>query len=261
MGRRLPLPFLISLILHALLAMLGAFYMVQRHIIERDMVAVDITRVVESPPKRRLSKRAIKPVRYQPKIATVEIKQNRVPQRIQTAIELPATSYTTGVVAATQTPSLLASKDIYTISNPLSIEYKPVPLKMQPPQVSPKRANSTMASTIQLSTAPPNLDIDPTDFLVADLRDVTQRPMVINPVEPTYPDLARRAQREGVVLLEATIGIEGKATDILVVNSLGFGCDQAAVQALRSTRFRPARQGKTKVSVRVQLPYRFQLQN
>ena len=118
-----------------------------------------------------------------------------------------------------------------------------------------------MASTIQLSTAPPNLDIDPTDFLVADLRDVTQRPMVINPVEPTYPDLARRAQREGVVLLEATIGIEGKATDILVVTSLGFGCDQAAVQALRSTRFRPARQGKTKVSVRVQLPYRFQLQN
>ena len=73
MGRRLPLPFLISLILHALLAMLGAFYMVQRHIIERDMVAVDITRVVESPPKRRLSKRAIKPVRYQPKIATVAI--------------------------------------------------------------------------------------------------------------------------------------------------------------------------------------------
>ena len=167
MGRRLPLPFLISLILHALLAMLGAFYMVQRHIIERDMVAVDITRVVESPPKRRLSKRAIKPVRYQPKIATVAIKQNRVPQRIQTAIELPATSYTTGVVAATETPSLLASKDVYTISKPLSIEYKPVPLKMQPPQVSPKRASSTMASTIQLSTAPPNLDIDPTDFLVA----------------------------------------------------------------------------------------------
>ena len=261
MGRRLPLPFLISLVLHALLALLGAFYMVQRHLIEKDMVAVDITRIAEPPPKRRLPRRAIKPIRHQPKMATVPIQQNRVPQRIETAIELPVTSYTTGVIAATETPSLLASSDIYTTSRSLTIEHKPVPMKMQPPKVNPKKMYSTIASTIQLSTAPPNFDIDPTDFLITDLRDVTQRPMVINPVEPTYPDLARRAQREGVVLLEATIDIEGKATDILVVTSLGFGCDQAAVQALRSTRFRPARQGKSKVSVRVQLPYRFQLQN
>ena len=155
----------------------GRFYMVQRHIIERDMVAVDITRVVESPPKRRLSKRAIKPVHYQPKIATVAIKRNRFPNGYKLLLSLA--SYTTGVLRL-EAP-LLAVRT-FTNGKPLSTSTSQY-AENATAQVSRSEQVRQWHQRYNFQQ-PTNLDIDPTDFLVTDLRDVTQRPMVINPVEP-----------------------------------------------------------------------------
>ena len=259
MEHRLPLPFLISLIFHTLFAFLGTIYMVQQNLKEKDAVAANIVHIKPPVLQRRLPKRPVKPIRPQPKLETVPIQQKV--QRVETAVQLPASSTSTGLLAPTDTPLLMASDDMRALTRPLTIEQRPVRMKTPSPQIAPKWVRAVALPKVDFATADSNLDLDPTDFMVANLKDATRKPSVITPVQPVYPELARQAQKEGVVLLEATIGTDGIPTDIQVVGSMGFGCDQAAVQALNSTRFRPARQGKTKISVRIQLPYRFQLRD
>jgi len=43
-----------------------------------------------------------------------------------------------------------------------------------------------------------------------------------------------------------------------VIEELGYGCEEAAIEALKSSRFLPAKQRKKLVAVRIQIPYRFQ---
>lgn len=81
-------------------------------------------------------------------------------------------------------------------------------------------------------------------------------------IEPIYPDSARFTHKQGLVILEATIGVDGKAHDIRVVEVLeisGLGCEDAAIHALRSSLFTPAMQGKVVISQRIRIPYRFNL--
>ena len=72
-------------------------------------------------------------------------------------------------------------------------------------------------------------------------------PYIIEPLRPlhtvsaTYPQRARRAGREGVVLLEASIGVDGIARDIKVIRGIGFGCNKAAIETLKASRFIPAK--------------------
>jgi protein TonB len=64
-------------------------------------------------------------------------------------------------------------------------------------------------------------------------------PVLIRKVRPEYTDKALKAGIEGAVLLQALIGTDGKAHNIIVVRSLGYGLDDKAVECLRQWRFRP----------------------
>ena len=66
---------------------------------------------------------------------------------------------------------------------------------------------------------------------------------------------------QGVVILEAEIGVDGSAQDITVIQKLGYGCDEAAIAALKASRFRSAKQNAKPVAIRIQIPYRFQLED
>ena len=90
----------------------------------------------------------------------------------------------------------------------------------------------------------------------------TQNALFSRKVEPRYPEAARAAHIQGRVLLEATIGVDGKARDIQVLEVIGvngLGCEEAAVQALKASQFVPAMQGKIAISQRIRIPYRFSL--
>ena len=87
-----------------------------------------------------------------------------------------------------------------------------------------------------------------------------KEPRVIRKVNPKYPEAARRAQKEGVVELEFTIGVDGEATDFKVVKPTGFGFDEAAVEAIRKWHFMPAKQDGESVPIRVQQRIRFALE-
>ncbi len=96
------------------------------------------------------------------------------------------------------------------------------------------------------------------------LNEPTQDARFIRKVEPLYPESAKRSHKQGIVLLEATIGVDGKARNIRVIEVTevsGLGCEQAAITALKASEFIPAMQGKVAVTQRLRIPYRFSLKN
>jgi TonB family protein len=56
---------------------------------------------------------------------------------------------------------------------------------------------------------------------------------------PDYSDKARAAKRQGAVLLDVVVTLEGKATRIILVKGLGEGLDEKAIEAVKSWRFKP----------------------
>ena len=92
----------------------------------------------------------------------------------------------------------------------------------------------------------------------------TQDARFFRKVDPIYPESARLSHMEGLVVLEATIGTDGIARDIKVIKVIeisGLGCEEAAITALKASRFVPAKRGKIVVSQRLRIPYRFQFKN
>lgn len=92
----------------------------------------------------------------------------------------------------------------------------------------------------------------------ATARGVTP-PVAIETVAPLYPELARRAHVEGVVLLEATIGADGSVRDVRVLGSAHPLLDTAAVEAVRRWRYRAATIGTRPVAVFLQVVITFSL--
>ena len=78
--------------------------------------------------------------------------------------------------------------------------------------------------------------------------------------EPPYTDEARKAKLQGNVTLRVLIGADGRAARIQLVQGLGLGLDEQALQAVRSWRFVPARDARRQpVSTWVTIETRFQL--
>ena len=92
----------------------------------------------------------------------------------------------------------------------------------------------------------------------------TQNARFFRKVDPIYPESARLSHKQGLVVLEATIGTDGIARNIKVVKVVevsGLGCEEAAITALKASRFVPAKQGEVIVSQRLRIPYRFQFKS
>jgi protein TonB len=65
-------------------------------------------------------------------------------------------------------------------------------------------------------------------------------PQLTNRVEPSYPEAARKARMEGVVILEAIITASGSVEDVKVLKSVNPLLDAAASRAVSQWRYRPA---------------------
>ncbi len=91
---------------------------------------------------------------------------------------------------------------------------------------------------------------------------VTIRPYLRLKIEPKYPIEAKRAGKEGRVVLQATIDVDGKAKDIKVKeDNIGFGCAKTAIDALEASLFSPAKRGVEIVPFRIAIPYQFELED
>jgi protein TonB len=85
-------------------------------------------------------------------------------------------------------------------------------------------------------------------------------PSFLQRVLPAYPLVARRFNREGKVVLRLTINEYGSLTNIEVLEDPGYGLAFAAVEAVKKSRYNPARHGGRPVMAKAILPVRFTLQ-
>ncbi len=84
-------------------------------------------------------------------------------------------------------------------------------------------------------------------------------PELIHEVKPDYTEEARRRSLAGDVVLEIIVRSDGRVGSVRVVQGLGAGLDQRAVDAVRQWRFSPARRLGTPVDVVVEVAVEFRL--
>jgi protein TonB len=125
----------------------------------------------------------------------------------------------------------------------------------------------------------PDEDIDfvPDDNLVLGIPDAPPPPEPEGPVRfvvggnitepeklsgpnPVYPEAARRARIQGVVVLECTIGKQGNVQDVKVLRPLPLGLTEAAVDAVKKWKFKASTLNGKPVEVLYILTVRFNLQ-
>lgn len=103
-----------------------------------------------------------------------------------------------------------------------------------------------------LSPTPPREEVEPRppQFDLAYLA---------NPAPP-YPALSRRLREQGQVVLRVEVDKDGNVLNVTLKQSSGFGrLDQAALAAVRSWRFQPAKLGAISVAGVAIVPIEFEL--
>ena len=75
-----------------------------------------------------------------------------------------------------------------------------------------------------------------------------------------YPEIAKRAGVQGRVFIKAFVDETGVVKKAEVIKGIGAGCDEAAVQAVMQTAFKPGKQRGKAVKVQVSIPIVFKLQ-
>ena len=75
-----------------------------------------------------------------------------------------------------------------------------------------------------------------------------------------YPEIAKRAGVQGRVFIKAFVDENGNVVKAEVLKGIGAGCDEAAVDAVKKTKFKPGRQRGKPVKVQVSIPVVFRLQ-
>ena len=86
-------------------------------------------------------------------------------------------------------------------------------------------------------------------------------PAFLRRITPVYPEQARRLGREGRVVLRLTIDARGNLLNVVVLQTPGFGFEEAAVEAVKRSAFRPAMVNGQAVASIARLPIRFALRN
>ncbi|HEY6435781.1 MAG TPA: energy transducer TonB [Ignavibacteriaceae bacterium] len=74
-----------------------------------------------------------------------------------------------------------------------------------------------------------------------------------------YPEIAKRAGVEGKVYILAFVDESGNVTKANILKGIGAGCDEAALNAVLKTKFKPGKQRGKPVNVQVSIPVIFKL--
>jgi len=72
-----------------------------------------------------------------------------------------------------------------------------------------------------------------------------------------YPELAKKVGIEGKVFLLVYINEHGGVDDVKVVKGIGAGCDEAAIAAVKKTKFTPGKSGSTNIKTKLSLALNF----
>lgn len=74
-----------------------------------------------------------------------------------------------------------------------------------------------------------------------------------------YPEIAKRAGVQGRVFVKAFVDENGNVVKVELLKGIGAGCDEAAMEAVKNTKFSPGKQRGKPVKVQVSIPIVFKL--
>lgn len=125
---------------------------------------------------------------------------------------------------------------------------------------SGKNVNSIYPLKIRIWTDEPTISIYEPDYFVA----VENMPEPIGGLKAiqekiVYPEIAKRAGIEGKVYILAFIDENGDVVSTKILKGIGAGCDEAALYAVKQTKFKPGKQNGNSVKVQVTIPIMFKL--
>ena len=87
-------------------------------------------------------------------------------------------------------------------------------------------------------------------------------PVPLSPIRPKYPEIAQEAGIEGTVVVQVFVDENGRVGDTVILKGIpNTGLDDAAADAIRKVRFRPARQRERAVGVWISIPVNFRLKS
>ena len=117
-----------------------------------------------------------------------------------------------------------------------------------PPQKQEVPQPATESSDQEKGEVPKSQDEKTSNPLPQDIKtsdpmritsDVVQ-PVLIHRVNPEYPEIARKSRVQGVIILEAIITREGTVEKVKILRGVHPLLDQAAVNAVKQWRYKPA---------------------
>jgi periplasmic protein TonB len=88
---------------------------------------------------------------------------------------------------------------------------------------------------------------------------LSKQASILHQERPEYTADAMRAKIQGIVVIGCIVQADGKATDLKVIRSLGFGLDEKAIDTVRKWVFRPAMRMEQPVASYVTIELSFNL--
>jgi len=87
-------------------------------------------------------------------------------------------------------------------------------------------------------------------------------PVPLRPIKPKYPEIAQEAGIEGTVVVQVFVDENGRVKETVILKGIpNTGLDEAATQAIRLVRFKPAKQRERAVGVWISIPVNFRLKS
>jgi protein TonB len=94
---------------------------------------------------------------------------------------------------------------------------------------------------------------------VFEVYEVDEPPQPVVQVQPEYPEVARKAGLEGRVIVAAVVDENGNVVQASIHSSTNPIFNDAALEAAKKMKFKPARQKDIAVKVKVLIPFVFKL--
>jgi len=146
------------------------------------------------------------------------------------------------------------------------IELPPPPVEAPPPpkviEAAPddevdddvEIADTLMDLDMAISSSMPSFATGDEGFVAS-----STNPQLTYFAKPDYPEMARRAQIEGTVIVKVLVGPDGSVKDAQVLQGVNPLLNNAALAAARKCKFIPGKQRNIPVKAWMALPFNFRL--
>jgi protein TonB len=136
---------------------------------------------------------------------------------------------------------------------------KEIPIRQSEPLAEIEH-NTGLVQGDDYSAAPPSLPPAPVRVQApVPVGGDIKPPMKVKDATPAYPAVARAAQVQGIVIIQATIGPDGKVQDARVLRSVRL-LDEAALDAVRQWEYTPTLLNGMPIAIVMTVTVNFRLQ-